>query len=101
MSTGGPPRGTGLTEKDPGNAAGHGRGKPRGMAAGDADPVDAPGQGRGRLGASLPAPETGVTDADVSDMPFHACNRLPGMSPCTDIRDGDPADALGSGRGRR
>ena len=58
------PRGTGITDADPADGPGMGRGGYRGPARTgytDADPGDGPGQGRG--GYRGPA-RTGYTDAD-------------------------------------
>lgn len=43
----GRPRGTGLTDSDPGDGPGNGRGTRRGTGLNDSDPGDGPGNGRG------------------------------------------------------
>jgi hypothetical protein len=56
----GRPRGTGLTDADPGDGPGNGRGARRGTGLTDADPGDGPGNGRG-------ARQKAMTDSDPRD----------------------------------
>jgi len=53
---------TGLTDNDPSDGPGNGRGGRRGTGITDNDPSDGPGNGRGNRG-------TGITDSDPSDGP--------------------------------
>jgi hypothetical protein len=81
---------TGLTDADPNDGPGQGRGGVR-RASGltDSDPNDGPGQGRGgRRG-------TGLTDADPNDGPGQGRGR----SNRRQVSDTDPRDAPGRGRG--
>ena len=56
----GRPRGTGLTDSDPGDGPGNGRGARRGTGLTDADPGDGPGNGRGTQRKAM-------TDSDPRD----------------------------------
>ncbi len=57
------PRGTGITDADPSDGPGNGRGGRRGTGITDADPSDGPGNGRGGFRG------TGRTDSDPRDAP--------------------------------
>ncbi|WP_244457182.1 hypothetical protein [Roseomonas fluvialis] len=89
-------RRTGLTDADPSDGPGQGRGGYRGPARTgltDADPNDGPGQGRGGYRARG---GTGVTDADPSDGPGQGRG---GRTYRRQVSDSDPRDAPGRGRG--
>ncbi len=58
--------GTGISDSDPSDAPGNGRGGHRGSGISDSDPSDAPGFGRGGYRGGY---RTGVTDSDPSDGP--------------------------------
>jgi len=75
---------TGLTDRDPSDSPGYGRGARTGIS--DADPSDPPGGGRGR-------PRTGISDADPTDPPGGGRGR-----PRTGLNDSDPSDPPGGGR---
>ena len=60
-----PVRGTGITDADPNDGPGQGRGGRRGTGITDADPNDGPGQGRGGYRGGT----TGRTDSDPRDAP--------------------------------
>jgi hypothetical protein len=65
------PRGTGITDADPNDGPGNGRGGARvyrGTGITDADPNDGPGRGRGGYGGNR-GYRTGVSDSDPSDGP--------------------------------
>jgi hypothetical protein len=82
---------TGLTDNDPSDGPGNGRGPRRGTGITDNDPNDGPGNGRGgRRG-------TGITDNDPNDGPGNGRGGRRG----TGITDNDPNDGPGNGRGRR
>ncbi|MCS6891491.1 MAG: hypothetical protein NZN45_07735 [Rhodovarius sp.] len=69
------PPGTGVTDTDPTDAPGRGRGMgPRQGGISDADPTDPPGQGRGR--ARPPAPQREASDSDPTDPPGQGRGRL-------------------------
>ncbi len=85
-------RGTGITDADPNDGPGNGRGGGyrRGTGITDADPNDGPGNGRGggyRRG-------TGITDADPNDGPGNGR----GGGYRSGRSDADPYDAPGRGR---
>lgn len=86
------PRGTGITDADPVDGPGNGRGGRRGTGITDADPSDGPGNGRG--GYRAVGGGTGITDRDPNDGPglgrggYRARGRT----------DSDPRDAPGRGR---
>jgi len=86
---------TGLTDADPNDGPGQGRGGFSGnrVRTGytDADPSDGPGQGRG--GYRGPA-RTGLTDADPNDGPGQGRGGRRRQ-----VSDSDPRDAPGRGRG--
>ncbi len=93
---------TGITDSDPGDGPGYGRGGYRGRprtGLTDADPGDGPGYGRG--GYRGPA-RTGLTDSDPGDGPgygrggYRAPARPQGRA-YTGINDGDPGDPSGYG----
>jgi hypothetical protein len=94
---------TGITDADPGDGAGYGRGGARrGTGITDADPGDGPGFGRGGYRGG-PA-RTGLTDSDPGDGPGYGRG---GYRPrvqqraYTGINDGDPGDPSGYGTGWR
>jgi hypothetical protein len=98
-----PPRGTGITDADPSDGPGFGRGGYRGnrvrTGLTDADPSDGPGFGRG--GYSGNRVRTGLTDADPSDGPGFGRGGYRGNRVRTGITDADPSDGPGFGRGGR
>lgn len=61
----GAPMRTGLSDSDPSDPPGRGRGGHRGSGVTDSDPSDQPGYGRGRGGYR----SSGVSDSDPSDPP--------------------------------
>ena len=93
-----PQQRSGLTDSDPSDAPGQGRGGNRAPQSGlnDSDPSDPPGQGRG----GNRAPQTGLNDSDPSDPPGQGRggNRAP-QRPAGQT-DTDPSDPAGGGRGR-
>ena len=80
-------RGTGITDRDPSDGPGNGRGGYRGTGITDRDPSDGPGNGRGGSRG------TGVTDRDPSDGPGRGRGGYR-----TGRTDSDPRDAPGQGR---
>ncbi|RVT89618.1 hypothetical protein EOD42_24790 [Rhodovarius crocodyli] len=85
---------SGLTDNDPNDPAGNGRGqggRPGGVT--DSDPNDPPGQGRGRGGG---APQ-GPTDSDPNDPPGQGRGRGGGAP--QGPTDSDPNDPPGRRRG--
>jgi hypothetical protein len=91
----------GVTDSDPSDAPGQGRGGNRAPQGGvnDSDPSDPPGQGRG----GNRAPQTGLNDSDPSDPPGQGRggNRAPQPQRPSGPTDTDPSDAPGRGRGQR
>jgi hypothetical protein len=89
---------TGITDADPGDGPGQGRGGYAGNRARtgftDADPQDGPGFGRGGF---RPA-RTGITDADPQDGPGQGRGGFRGRGR-TGFTDSDPSDGPGQGRG--
>ena len=83
------PGGTGITDRDPNDGPGRGRGGNRGTGVTDSDPSDGPGRGRGVSRSS----GTGITDRDPNDGPGR------GRGGSRGVTDSDPSD--GPGRGRR
>ncbi|WP_198373164.1 hypothetical protein [Roseomonas rosulenta] len=82
---------TGLTDADPSDGPGQGRGGYRARTGvTDSDPNDGPGQGRGGYRA-----RTGLTDADPNDGPGQGR----GGGYRRQVSDSDPRDAPGRGRG--
>lgn len=80
-------RGSGATDNDPSDAPGFGRGGQRFSGPSDNDPSDPPGRGRGGFRGS------GVSDSDPSDAPGRGRGGFRrGAS------DSDPYDAPGRGR---
>lgn len=96
-------RGTGITDADPSDGPGNGRGGFRGGGTGitDADPNDGPGRGRGGYRGGAVGYRTGVTDSDPSDGPGRGRggSRVYRGGYRTGVSDSDPSD--GPGRGRR
>ena len=94
-------RGTGITDSDPNDGAGNGRGgyrpAPRGTGITDNDPSDGPGNGRGGYRAA-PRRGTGISDSDPTD---GAGNGRGGYGGRTGVTDSDPSDGPGRGRGYR
>jgi hypothetical protein len=89
-------RGTGISDSDPSDAPGQGRGGQRGSGVSDSDPNDAPGYGRGGQRA------TGISDSDPNDAPGRGRGGYRGNSGNrvrTGINDSDPSDGAGYGRG--
>lgn len=83
-----PVGGTGVTDGDPGDPPGMGRGTAyRGTGVTDRDPVDRPGQGRGTVY------RTGTTDSDPYD---RAGAGRGGYR--RGVTDSDPYDRAGAGR---
>jgi len=92
-------RGTGLTDADPSDGPGNGRGGSRvirGTGITDSDPSDGPGNGRG--GYRGGGYRTGITDSDPNDGPGRGRGGYRGGYR-TGLTDSDPSD--GPGRGRR
>jgi len=86
------PGGTGLTDADPNDGPGRGRGGYRGGGGvTDSDPNDGPGRGRGGYRGG-----SGITDRDPNDGPGRGRGGYRGGHGVT---DSDPND--GPGRGRR
>jgi hypothetical protein len=82
-----------ISDADPSDAPGRGRGGHRGSGVSDSDPSDAPGFGRGGQRYSQ-----GVSDNDPSDPPGRGRGyRQPSYT--TGVSDNDPSDAPGRGRG--
>jgi hypothetical protein len=102
----GPPvvvRGTGITDADPNDGPGNGRGGYRGGGTGitDADPNDGPGRGRGGYRGGGYRTGTGITDSDPNDGPGRGRGgaRVYRGGSGSGVTDSDPSD--GPGRGRR
>lgn len=85
-------RGTGITDADPNDGPGNGRGGRRGTGITDRDPSDGPGNGRG--GYRGVSGGTGITDRDPNDGPGRGRGGYRG----TGRTDSDPRDAPGRGR---
>ncbi|MBY0338617.1 MAG: hypothetical protein K2X11_18525 [Acetobacteraceae bacterium] len=91
-------RGTGITDSDPSDGPGQGRGGFRsGTGYTDRDPSDGPGRGRGPYGRPVQG-VTGVTDRDPSDGPGRG-RGWGGGGYRTGLTDSDPRDGVGQGRG--
>jgi hypothetical protein len=88
-------RGSGVTDNDPSDAPGFGRGGRRYTGISDNDPNDPPGRGRGGYRAAPVRYRTGFTDADPSDGPGYGRG---GARYRTGLSDSDPRDAPGRGR---
>ncbi|MBP0465687.1 hypothetical protein J5Y09_17300 [Roseomonas sp. PWR1] len=96
---------TGITDADPGDGPGFGRGGYRGpprTGLTDSDPGDGPGYGRG--GYRAPArPQgrayTGINDGDPGDPSGYGTGWRQRGQPYTGINDSDPSDGAGRGRG--
>jgi len=92
---------TGLTDADPGDGPGFGRGGARrGTGITDADPGDGPGFGRG--GARPRAqgrPYTGINDGDPGDPSGYGTGWRQQQG--RGVTDNDPGDSPGRGRGWR
>ena len=80
---------TGVSDADPSDPPGRGRGGHRGSGVTDSDPSDQPGFGRGGMRRS-----SGVSDSDPSDPPGGGRGGLRR----TAVSDSDPSDAPGRGR---
>ncbi len=87
-------RGSGVTDSDPNDRPGFGRGGQRYTGISDSDPSDPPGRGRGYRAAPVRY-RTGYTDADPSDGPGYGRGRVRAR---TGVSDSDPSDAPGRGR---
>lgn len=85
-------RGTGISDSDPSDAPGNGRGGHRGSGATDSDPSDSPGYGRGGRRVS------GASDSDPSDAPGRGRGSYRAPTYSTGRSDSDPSDAPGRGR---
>jgi hypothetical protein len=92
-------RGSGVTDNDPSDSPGFGRGGRRVTGISDNDPSDPPGRGRGGYRAA-PAYRTGVSDNDPSDAPGRGRGgyRAPVYRRRTGLSDSDPSDSPGYGR---
>ena len=87
-------RGTGVSDSDPNDAPGQGRGGQRGSGFSDSDPNDAPGLGRGGQRA------TGISDSDPNDAPGRGRGGFRGnVQRSSGVTDADPSDGPGRGRG--
>ncbi|MCX7684215.1 MAG: hypothetical protein N2Z67_02960 [Acetobacteraceae bacterium] len=91
VPAGGPVYRGGITDNDPVDPAGGGRGGYRGTGITDSDPSDPAGGGRGGFR------RTGITDSDPSD----PAGGGRGGRRYTGITDRDPSDSPGYGRGWR
>lgn len=93
-------RGSGVTDNDPSDSPGFGRGGRR-VTTGisDSDPNDPPGRGRGGV-RSAPVYRTGISDNDPSDAPGRGRGgyRGPVVRRRTGLSDSDPSDSPGYGR---
>lgn len=90
-------RGSGVSDSDPSDAPGFGRGGQRVYGGvSDADPSDAPGRGRG--GSRAPTYRTGVSDSDPSDAPGAGRGGYRAPTYRSGVSDSDPSDAPGRGR---
>lgn len=94
-------RGTGITDSDPNDGPGQGRGGYRAPARGtgytDSDPNDGPGNGRGPYGRGRA--RTGYTDSDPNDGPgYGRGGGYRGGRVRTGYTDSDPNDGAGFGR---
>ncbi|WP_237217773.1 hypothetical protein, partial [Falsiroseomonas oryziterrae] len=83
---------TGISDADPSDPPGGGRGGHRGSGVTDNDPSDAPGFGRGVVR------RTGISDADPSDPPGGGRGGVRTQQMRTGISDSDPSDPPGGGR---
>jgi hypothetical protein len=88
-------RGSGVTDSDPSDSPGYGRGGVRSAGISDADPHDPPGRGRGGYRAPY---RTGINDSDPYDPAGGGRGgyRAPYR---TGFNDSDPYDPPGGGRG--
>ncbi len=86
-----PPQRVAISDADPSDTPGRGRGGHRGSGVTDNDPHDAPGFGRGGYRYT-----SGVSDNDPSDPPGRGRG---GGYRGTGVSDSDPSDAPGRGRG--
>lgn len=88
-------RGSGVTDSDPSDQPGFGRGGQRYSGFSDSDPNDPPGRGRGGYRAAPVRYRSGITDADPSDGPGYGRG---GARYRTGVSDSDPRDPPGRGR---
>ncbi len=88
----------GVTDADPVDGAGNGRGRPNRRRTGynDADPVDEANWGRGNVRATGRR-RTGINDADPRDASGYGRGRPNRRR--TGLNDSDPVDEAGWGRG--
>jgi hypothetical protein len=86
-------RGSGATDNDPSDAPGYGRGGQRYAGVSDNDPSDPPGRGRGTYYRP-----SGVSDSDPSDAPGRGRGGYRAPAYRTGVSDSDPRDAPGRGR---
>lgn len=93
-----PRRASGVTDNDPNDGPGNGRGTQQRRATGvtDNDPNDGPGNGRG----SQQRRGTGITDSDPNDGPGNGRGRQP-VRRASGLTDSDPNDGPGNGRSGR
>jgi hypothetical protein len=92
-------RGSGVSDSDPNDRPGFGRGGVRYTGASDADPNDPPGRGRGGYRGAAPGYRTGVSDSDPNDAPGRGRGGYRGGPVYrTGVSDSDPRDAPGRGR---
>jgi hypothetical protein len=92
-------RGSGVTDNDPSDSPGFGRGGRRVTGISDNDPSDPPGRGRGGY-RTAPSYRTGISDSDPYDAPGRGRGgyRGPVSRRRTGLSDSDPSDAPGYGR---
>jgi hypothetical protein len=83
-----------VTDSDPSDPVGRGRGGPRSGVT-DRDPGDPISRGRGSTGGGT---RSGVTDSDPSDPIGNGRGRGGGNSARTGLTDSDPSDPVGNGR---
>jgi hypothetical protein len=85
---------TGVSDADPSDPPGRGRGGHRGSGVTDSDPSDQPGFGRGGVRRT-----TGISDSDPSDPAGQGRGGARPMQRTTGVSDSDPSDPAGGGRG--
>jgi hypothetical protein len=90
-------RGSGVTDNDPSDQPGYGRGGRRVTGISDNDPSDPPGRGRGGYRTTV-RPYTGINDRDPTDGPGRGRGGYRTPVYRTGLSDSDPRDAPGRGR---